>query len=78
MKPEQFDAVVSRAFADLADFVGLAGHLPRSGGRLYAMKGLLPEVELARLPQGWAAGQCESLRVPGMDAQRHLIVLERV
>ena len=40
-----FDAVISRAFADLAGFVGTAGHLLAQSGRLYAMKGLLPEDE---------------------------------
>lgn len=74
----QFDAVVSRAFAELAEFVRLAGHLLVPGGRVYAMKGALPEDELDRLPDGWAATERIRLRVPGLDAQRHLIVLEKV
>ena len=74
----QFDAVVSRAFAELADFVRLAGHLLAQNGRLYAMKGLAPEDEMRRLPQGWAVVERVKLEVPGMDAQRHLIVLEKV
>jgi len=73
-----FDAVISRAFADLADFVRLAGHLPTPDGRLYAMKGQLPEDEIGRLPQAWAVVDCIRLSVPGLDAQRHLIILERV
>lgn len=73
-----FDAVVSRAFSDLADFIRLAGHLPAPGGRLYAMKGQAPEEEMNRLPQGWMVRDCLRLSVPGLDAQRHLIVLERV
>ena len=72
-----FDAVISRAFAELADFVRLAGHLPAPDGRLYAMKGLLPEDEISRLPQAWAVVDCIRLSVPGLDAQRHLIILER-
>ncbi|MCK9380497.1 MAG: 16S rRNA (guanine(527)-N(7))-methyltransferase RsmG [Sulfuritalea sp.] len=74
----QFDAVVSRAFAELADFVSLAGHLLAPNGRLYAMKGLAPDDEMSRLPPGWAVLDCARLSVPGSDAQRHLIVLERV
>ncbi|MCX7165884.1 MAG: 16S rRNA (guanine(527)-N(7))-methyltransferase RsmG [Rhodocyclales bacterium] len=74
----QFDVVVSRAFAELADFVSLAGHLAVKNGRLYAMKGLPSEVEMSRLPPGWAVLDCSRLSVPGLDAQRHLIVLERV
>lgn len=73
-----FDVVISRAFADLADFVRLAGHLLTQGGRLYAMKGQLPEDEISRLPKGWALVECTALKVPGLDAQRHLLVIERV
>ncbi len=74
---EQFEAVVSRAFAELADFVRLAGHLLVPGGRLYAMKGALPSDELGRLPGGWGVAECIRLRVPALDAQRHLIVIEK-
>lgn len=73
-----FDAVVSRAFAELASFVDLAGHLLAAGGRLYAMKGLVPEDEINRLPLGWRMLDCIRLSVPGLDAERHLIVLEKV
>ena len=73
----QFDAVVSRAFAELSDFVRLAGHLLAPDGKLYAMKGLLPEEEISHLPPTWAVVECAKLSVPGLDAQRHLIVLER-
>jgi 16S rRNA (guanine527-N7)-methyltransferase len=72
-----FDAVVSRAFAEIADFARLAGHLLAPGGRLYAMKGRLPDDELHRLPPGWATVAWEPLKVPGLTAERHLIVLEK-
>ena len=72
-----FDAVISRAFAELADFARLAGHLLKPSGRLLAMKGVLPEDELKRLPSGWTLLETLPLRIPGLDAQRHLLVLER-
>ena len=72
-----FDAVISRAFSDLALFVRLAGRLVREGGRLLAMKGVMPGEEVARLPAGWRMTAAHVLAVPGLDAQRHLIVLER-
>lgn len=72
-----FDAVVSRAFAELSDFVRLAGHLRAPCGRLYAMKGILPEDEIKRLPNGWILHEALPLRVPGLDAQRHLLVIEK-
>ena len=70
-------AVISRAFAELAEFVRVAGHLAAPGGRLYAMKGLLPEQEIAALPAPWRVAERRPLLVPGLAAQRHLIVLER-
>jgi len=72
-----FDAVISRAFSDLAEFARLAGHLLAPGGRLLAMKGILPQDEINRLPDGWRLAQALPLAVPGLAAQRHLIVIER-
>ena len=72
-----FDAVVSRAFAELSTFVALAGHLLAQNGKLYAMKGLASEPEISGLPSGWAVLERVPLSVPGLDAERHLIVLER-
>lgn len=72
-----FDGVVSRAFAELADFVRLSGHLLAPGGRLYAMKGVYPHEEIARLPEGFVLAQALELTVPGLDAHRHLIIIER-
>lgn len=77
MRRGLFDAVISRAFAELAAFVSLAGHLLVQQGRLYAMKGVRPEDEMRRLPRGWSVVDCARLNVPGLDAQRHLVVLER-
>ncbi len=73
----QFDAVTSRAFASLADFVSLAGHLVRPEGLLLAMKGIYPAEEIAALPQDWRVENCHELRVPGLDASRHLVVIRR-
>lgn len=72
-----FDAVVSRAFASLADFVRLAGNLVSDGGRLLAMKGAYPAGELAALPGAWRLAADHALHVPGLAAERHLIILER-
>jgi 16S rRNA (guanine527-N7)-methyltransferase len=69
-----FDAVISRAFAELAAFVARAGHL---SARLLAMKGVYPQAELECLPNGWRLTQAIRLEVPGLDAERYLIVLGR-
>jgi 16S rRNA (guanine527-N7)-methyltransferase len=70
----QFDGAISRAFSDVADFIRLAGHL---APRLYAMKGVYPEEELEHLPAGWRLVESRKLTVPGLDAERHVIVLGR-
>jgi 16S rRNA (guanine527-N7)-methyltransferase len=72
-----FGAVVSRAFASLGDFLGLAGHLLAHDGRMLAMKGELPEDELAALPDGWRLLGAHRLRVPGLEARRHLVEFGR-
>ncbi len=73
---KEFDAVVVRAVGKLADVIHNAGSLVGAGGRLLAMKGRLPEDELAGLPRGWSA-EVIPLRVPGLDAERHLVALQR-
>lgn len=72
-----FDAVISRAFASLSDFVTFTGKHLAEGGILYAMKGRYPDSELAELPAGWNVVAQHTLHVPGLDAQRHLLELQR-
>jgi 16S rRNA (guanine527-N7)-methyltransferase len=74
---QAYDVITSRAFAELADFVDLAGHLLDQGGNFIALKGVDPAEEIDRLPPGWQASKVESLRVPGLDAQRHLVWITR-
>lgn len=71
--PEGFDSVISRAFSSVGDFIRVAGHLTRPAGRLLAMKGALPEAELAALPSGWGLQAVHKLAVPGLAGQRHLL-----
>lgn len=75
--PFPVDALISRAFASIEDFIRLAGPLLVPGGHLYAMKGALPQAELDRLPHGWALEAITPLTVPGLQAQRHLIRLKK-
>ena len=72
----KFDAVVSRAFSDLSDFVAQAGHLIAPGGKLVAMKGVYPYDEIARVPSSHRVAQVLELHVPSLEAKRHLVVLE--
>lgn len=71
--PAKFDVIVSRAFAELADFVTLARHLVADQGAIWAMKGVRPDGEIERLPAGAHVEQIIRLNVPSLDAERHLI-----
>ena len=72
-----FDAITARALATLPLIVELGGHLLKPGGRLLAMKGVHPVDEIAALPAGWVVESSHPLRVPGLDAERHLVVVGR-
>lgn len=72
-----FDTVTSRAFAALPDFIRGAGRLVAPGGRLLAMKGRLPTDEIEALPEGWEIEAVTAVQVPGLDAERHMIVVGR-
>ena len=72
----KFDVITSRAFAELNDFVAWAAHVLAPDGRFIALKGVLPKEEIARLPAGWKVTGVQPLHVPGLDAERHLIVIE--
>ena len=76
-RPEgKFDAVVSRAFSDLGDFVAQAQHLVAPGGQLIAMKGVYPFDEIARVPTTHRVARVLELHVPTLDAKRHLVFVE--
>jgi len=73
--PEKFAAIISRAFSELADFVALSRHLLAPDGCWLGMKGLWPREEIARLPVDLAVAAVHRLVVPGVEAERHLVVL---
>ena len=72
-----FDVITSRAFAELIDFVKLSGHLLKQDGSMIALKGKMPEEEIQRLPLAWRVEKVESLSVPGMQADRHLVWIKK-
>jgi len=76
-EPGAYDAITARALATLPLIVELGGHLLRPQGRLLAMKGIYPADEIAALPAGWALEHSYPLAVPGLDAERHLVVVGR-
>ena len=70
-----FEVAISRAFSDLSEFARLSAHLLEKGGKLCAMKGIYPHEELGKLPQQFKLQEVIPLTVPGMDANRHLVIL---
>lgn len=73
----RFDVVISRAFSDLAEFVALAGRLCAQGGVMAAMKGVYPYEELAQVPAPFRVREVAKLTVPGLEAERHLVLIEQ-
>jgi 16S rRNA (guanine527-N7)-methyltransferase len=74
---EAFDAITARALAALPLILELGGHLLKPGGVLLAMKGALPSAEIVALPDGWTLQDVRPLTVPGLGAERHLVVVGR-
>ena len=72
-----FDVVISRAFSDLSTFAESSARHLAAGGSLVAMKGVLPDEEIGQLPSAFRIAATRTLAVPGIDAARHLIVMER-
>ena len=77
---ERFDAIISRAFSEIALFIKLTQHLLAENGKWLAMKGQVPHEELEdleiKLNKVIKIKNIIPLKVAGLDAERHLLVLE--
>lgn len=71
---ERFDGAISRAFAELTDFIAACRHLVRPGGGFAAMKGVYPHEEIAKVPAGVKCALPIRLAVPLVDGDRHLVL----
>lgn len=77
-QPDQpFTQISSRAFTALDNLVTWCGQLLAGGGEFLAMKGQYPDDEVAALPAGWQVESSHSLKVPGADGERHLLIVTR-
>jgi 16S rRNA (guanine527-N7)-methyltransferase len=72
-----YAAIISRAYAELRNFVDSVRELFLPGTRLLAMKGADPRAEILRLPADVVVSEVIALTVPSLGAARHLVVLER-
>ena len=73
----EFDTVTARAFSALGEMVRLAGHLLAADGILLALKGQLHKDEILELPAGFSVAEVKALRVPGLAAARHAVIIQR-
>ena len=77
-RPEvPYEAVLSRAFTSVADMVNKCSHLLSPEGLFLAMKGKFPQSELSEIGKDYKVNASHTLQVPGVDGERHLIVISR-
>ena len=74
---QQFDGVLSRAFASLNDMVNWCYHLPNASGRFYALKGQYQTEEVAEITKPVEVLEVFKLDVPELVGERHLVVLAK-
>ncbi|CAG8999452.1 MAG: Ribosomal RNA small subunit methyltransferase G [Candidatus Celerinatantimonas neptuna] len=73
-----FDGILSRAFASLTDMLQWCSHLPAKSGKYYALKGVVPESEIANLNANFVVSDVVELHVPRLEGQRHLVIIDQV
>lgn len=73
---QKFELVISRAFSDLPEFLALAGAHCGREGVIGAMKGVYPHEELTQLPRHYKLKNVVPLKVPGLRAERHLVLVQ--
>lgn len=74
---QQFDGVLSRAFASLDDMVNWCYHLPNENGKFYALKGIYDETEVQAIKNPVNVLEVIALNVPELVGERHLVVLSK-
>jgi 16S rRNA (guanine527-N7)-methyltransferase len=75
-RPEvRFDCILSRALAELAEIVALTANLLAPRGIIAAMKGIFPFEEIERIPPEYHVHRVQTLAVPGLSAERHLVLI---
>jgi 16S rRNA (guanine527-N7)-methyltransferase len=73
LRSASFDLITARAFASLPDLVRLSRGSLAPAGVWAAMKGQVPDDEIAALPNDVEVFHVEHLQVPGLDARRCLV-----
>ena len=74
---QPYDVICSRAFASLTDFTQWSAGALAPQGIWMAMKGKHPADELAALPAGVDVFHVEPLQVPGLQAERCIVWMNK-
>lgn len=72
-----FQVIISRAYSELSQFIDQTEHLLAQNGFFAAMKGRYPMQEIENLRAGYVVREVVKLTVPGLDAERHLVLVAR-
>lgn len=75
--PSKFPCIIARAYAEISKFIASTKHLLAGNGFFAAMKGRYPEAEIRDIPHEFLVKQVIELKVPGLDAERHLVMIGR-
>ena len=73
---KRFDAVVTRAFADLATTLVRVDHVLSDQGMVYAMKTQQAQHEIESLPDATRAVTAQNINVPGRDWSFQLLAVQ--
>ena len=71
------DLIICRAFTSLAQFIDSTRSVAGANTVLAAMKGKLPQSEIQQIPPTWQVSNIQPVQVPELEAERHLIILNR-
>ena len=78
-QPAQFDAVISRAFTNLARFLDLSSPFLKPDGLVFAMKAKRADDEMKDVSmKDWRLVADEPLHIPNLAVERRLLVLSPV
>jgi len=72
-----YDTVTARAYSAIENLINGIEHLIHAESVILAMKGTYPIAELENIPSGYHVESIENLQVPGLDAERHLVIIKR-
>ena len=78
-QPEcRFDTIPARAFASIEELIDQTTRLLVDKGQYLIMKGVYPVAEVEAMPEGYQVEAVHQLKVPALDAERHLLIVRAI